>query len=210
MKLSSTFLALTGAAALVAIGGVAYAGPPWTVVIGNSSTGDPASFTSSTVEIDPVTGDQPDIEWSVPAANLTCNDGTAAGTITPGATVSKIGEITSTSINDCLGPFNIPWDFEQTSVWDINIVGDTSGVMVPVEVSGITYTMDNPDGLCTFDVTGSVPGMLDMGSQQIHLDGGGTTVSNVSGCFGMMGNGNTHTLTMALQLDDIPRVLVAN
>lgn len=210
MKLSRTSLALAGAAALVAIGGVAYAGPPWTVVIGNNSSGDPANFTSSTVEINPATGNQPDFEWSVPAANLTCEDGIAEGSFTPGATASKIGEITGVSLTTCLGPFDIPWDFEQTAVWDINIVDDTSGVFVPVSVGNINYTMENPDGLCTFDVTGSVSGTLDMGSQQIHLDGGGTQVSNVSGCFGMMGSGNPHALTMTLQLNDIPRVLVAN
>lgn len=204
MKVPRKSLAIIGAVALVSIGTAAYAGPPWTVSVGGSSTGAPASYSATTV------GTDPDIEFSVPAADLTCADGTADGTITPGATASKAGEITATEFNTCLGPFDIPLEVTQTSVWDINITGNNVGGVTPGSIGNVNAHVENPDGLCEFDVTGSVPGSFNENNQQLAVGGGGLTVSNVSGCFGAIGNGNPATFDGTYQLADIDTVTIAN
>lgn len=210
MKFPRKSFAVLGAVALISIGSAAYAGPPWTVSVGGSSSGSAATFTASTLEIDPAAGDQPDIEFSVPAADLTCDTGTADGTITPGATASTAGEISSTVFTDCLGPFGIALDVTQTCAWDLNIVGNNVSGVTPGEIDGVCAHVENPGGLCEFDVTGAVPGAFDESNQQLAVSGGGLTVSNVSGCFGAIGNGNAATFDGTYQLANIATVTIAN
>ena len=204
MKFPRKSLAVAGAVALVSIGTAAYAGPPWTVSVGGSSTGAPASYTATTV------GTNPDITFTVPGLTLNCDDGTANGTITPGATASKAGEIAGSSFNGCLGPLGIPLNVTQVGTWDINIAGDNVGGVTPGSIGSISASVSNPGGACDFDVTGSVGGSFDENTQQLSASGGGLTVSNVSGCFGLIQNGDPATFDGAYQLANIANVTIAN
>jgi len=206
MKFPRKSLAVIGAAALVSIGSAAYAGPPWTVSVGGSSTGSPASYTAATV------GTNPDITFTVPGLTLTCDDGTAAGTITPGATGTdgKAGEITSTSFNTCNGPYGIALNVTQNTTWDINLDSDNVGGVTPGNIGNVDASVSNPGGACDFDVTGSVGGSFDESTQQLAVSGGGLTVSNVSGCFGLIANADPATFDGTYQLANIANITIAN
>ncbi|MGJ9422525.1 hypothetical protein [Aeromicrobium sp. CF3.5] len=204
MKLRRQSLSMASAAALVLIGSAAYAGPPWTVSVGGSSAGGPADYTASTI------GDGPDIAVTVPKADFTCEAGTTLGSIAPGSTAAAIGRIAGSTFTDCFGPFGIELPIRQTSVWDINITGDNVGGATPASIGNITAHVENPDGLCEFDITGSVPATFDENTQQLHVDGGGLTISNVSGCFGAFGNGNPMTFEATFQLADVAPVTITN
>lgn len=205
MKFPRKSLAAAGAAALiVASGTAAFAGPPWTVSVGGSSTGSPASYTATSGQID----------FTVPGQNLGCDSGTAEGTITPGATSSKAGEITDTEFINCLGPLNIPLEVNQTSTWDINITGDNSGGVTPGQIGNVSASVSNPDGLCSFDVVGTVAGSFDENTQQLTVDNtsGPDTlfVENVDQCFGLILEGDPATFEGTYDLANIANVTIAN
>lgn len=197
-------LAVAGAAALVSIGTAAYAGPPWTVSIGGSSTGAPAAYTASTV------GASPQINFTTPAANLGCASGTAAGTITPGATTGAVGSITSSTFNSCSGPLGLTLNVTQNSAWAININGNQVGGVTPGNVSTISASVSDGSGLCSFDVTGTVPGSFNQNTQQLTVNGGGLSISNVNGCFGVINEGDPATFAATYQLAGIGAVTIAN
>lgn len=201
MKLARTSLAVAGAVALVSIGAAAHAGPPFTVLVDNQTDSTPRSFNASTTGL---------VEWSTPGVNFACDEANATGTITPGATATKLGEITGTTSSGCTWALGIQLLWTQTSAWDIHIVGNTSGVLVPVMIRNISYRVENPDGVCAYDVAGSVAGTFNMQTQQLAVDGGGTTISNVEACYGLHQDGDPHDLSVTFQLEDIGRVLVAN
>jgi len=91
-----TTIALAAAAPLVSIGGTAHAGPPWTVLIGGSSTGAPASFTTATE------GAHPNIGFNVPE---TAQQFAVSG-----------GGLTISNVSGCYGLFvdGDPMTFEAT------------------------------------------------------------------------------------------------
>lgn len=82
--------------------------------------------------------------------------------------------------------------------------------MTPASIGNIAAHVENPDVLCEFDFSGAIPGTFDQNNQQLHVDGGGLTISNVSGCFGGFGNGNPMTLKATYQLHDIAPVTITN
>lgn len=150
-----------GAAALLAVTATtAHAGPPWTVSVGGSSTGAPATFTATSGQLD----------FTVPGQNLGCDYAIFEGTITPGPTSSKAGEVTSSEFVNCVGPLGVPFEVTQTSVWDINLTGDNSGGITPGQIGNVSATATNPDGLCSFDIVGTKAAELDdKGGRQWRL-----------------------------------------
>ncbi|WP_375001742.1 hypothetical protein [Aeromicrobium sp. CTD01-1L150] len=204
MKFPRKSLAAAGAAALVMVAGAAYAGPPWTVSVGGDSTGSPASYTAETI------GASPQIEFTVPGLNLGCDSGTAEGVIIPGPTSGKAGEIADTEFIDCIGPLDIDLEVTQNATWDIEITGDNVGGVTPGAITNVDASVSNPDGLCSFDVTGEVGGAFDENTQQLSVSGGGLTVSNVDQCFGLILNGDPATFDGTYQLADIDTVTIAN
>lgn len=205
MKFPRKSLAAAGAAALIVVGGTAaFAGPPWTISVGGSSTGAPASYTAESGPVD----------FTVPGLNLGCDSSDAAGTITPGATSSTAGVITSTTFDNCVGPLGIPLEVNQTGTWDINITGDNSGGVTPGQIGNVSASVSNPDGLCSFDVSGTVAGSFDENNQALTADNtsGPDTlfVENVNGCFGLILEGDPATFDATYDLAGIANVTVAN
>lgn len=89
-------------------------------------------------------------------------------------------------------------DVTQTSVWDINILSDNVGGVTPVEIGNFRIHAEKT-GLGAFDISGQVPATFDESAQQLHIDETaqqppvgvpGLTASNVSGCFGLIANGD--------------------
>ncbi len=205
MKFPRKSLAAAGAAALIiASGTAAFAGPPWTISVGGSSTGSPATYDATSGPID----------FTVPGLSLGCDSGTAEGTITPGATSSKAGEIAETEFIGCLGPLGIDVDVTQTSTWDINITGDNAGGVTPGEIGNVAASVSNPDGLCSFNVVGTVAGSFDENTQQLTVDNtsGPDTlfVQDVDGCFGLILEDDPATFAGTYDLANIANVTIAN
>ncbi len=198
----STAIALGAAALLATTAATAHAGPPWTVSVGGSSTGAPATFTATSGPLD----------FNVPGLSLGCDYATFDGTITPGPTMSKAGEVTGSEFVNCFGPLGVAFDVTQTSVWDINIIGDNSGGITPGQIGNVSATASNPDGLCTFDIVGTKAGFIDENSQLIGSDNttGPDTlfVENVDGCYGLILEGDPATVKATYELDGIAPVTI--
>lgn len=182
----------------------AYAGPPWTVSVGGSSTGAPVSYTASTV------GASPQINFATPAANLDCVSATAVGTVTPG-TSGVLGTIGDVQLQSCSGPLGATLNNTSTAgSHDIVITGDTVNGITPVLVTGIAQTFSDDSGLCSFDGSGSVPGSFDAATQLFTISGGGLTLTNVLGCFGVINEGDPATMAATYRLSGPGTITVTN
>lgn len=132
-------------------------------------------------------------------ATITCSPGsglrasTAAGTLqTSDADGIGLGSITSVRFNNCRGPLNISFTVTAALPWSINAGSYNSGTGVTTgSVSGISATLSGPG--CTATATGTVPGTFTNSTDVLALNGGGLTISGVSGCFGLINNGNSAT-----------------
>jgi len=173
----------------------AFAATTYTVTAGSATTADnPINWHAST------TGDSPQVTFNDVDAGvtMTCDSATAAGQIDVGGGQSGSGVAT---INDpdptnhktewfgCQG-LGLTLHVAATLPWNIDATGPTSGGVTPVEISGIVAHVNDDNGLCSFDVTGSVPGSYDNATQDLAVNGGGLTIGNVGGslCPVLLGN----------------------
>lgn len=200
----SAATALSATALLAATAGVAHAGPPWTISIGGSSTGTPVPFTATSGTI----------EWTVPGMNLTCDSGTAEGTIHPGPTSGPAAIVTSTTFNGCMFPLGMELSVVQASDWNVNLTGDNSGGVTPGEITNVNASVSDADGLCSFDVSGSVASSFDENTQQLTADNTGSPtsllVSDVDGCFGLVLAGDPLTFSATYEVDQVAAVTITN
>jgi hypothetical protein len=132
---------------------------------------------------------------------LTCKSASAAGTLESGSGLSgtDIGTITSSSFTTCTGPLSLSFKVKQSGTWDLNVTASSGGVSTGF-ISGIKAALSGP--LCSATVTGSADvsysnstGVLTVAP--VSGSGHTLTVSGVSGCLGLINNGDTTTFNGA-------------
>ena len=194
MNFKRKILALAGAAALVAVGGAAYAAGPYTVTAGSTSSGTVA-YTGTT------SGASPQIKFSTPGVDMTCASGTAAGNLHLGAnaTGANIASIDSTTWTNCIGPLGLDLVVTQVGTWTLNATGDASVDPVAGSITSVNAHVENPGGACSFDVTGTMGGTFSEATQTLAVTPAGSTlvVTNVSGCFGLVSENDPATFEMS-------------
>jgi len=131
------------------------------------------------------------------STTLTCTSAKASGTLKSGSGLSGtgIGTITSTAFNNCTGPLGITFTVTQSGTWNLNLTSYTSPTSKGY-ISGISAKLSGTS--CTATVTGSADGSYSNTTGVLTLapvsgSGHTLTVSGVSGCFGLINNGNTVT-----------------
>jgi hypothetical protein len=190
MRTSLTKVLLAGAAATAAAltfsVAPAFAATTYTVAPGGSYTGTAGTTTFT----DTNTG-----------SALTCKSGKAAGTLKAGAGLSgtDIGTIASSSFTTCTGPLGITFTVKQSGTWELNLTASSGGTSTGY-VSGISASISG--SLCSATVTGSADatyvnstGVLTL--KPVSGSGHTLTISGVSGCLGLLNNGNTSTFNGA-------------
>lgn len=144
----------------------------------------------------------PDVYFAVPLLDMSCLTATANGEITGGTVPGKIGEITSSSFNNCKGPLDLDMGVDQVGTWNINITGGgpTSWTGNISNVSAHVYDLDTAGGLCEFDVNGTVAGTFNESGQLLAVNGSTLNVDNVNGCFTLIDDSDNATFIADFQL----------
>ena len=191
MQLSLKRVAIASgiAATVVAIGAAqAMAAPTYTVKIGTTATGSGTYTAASTTSL--VLTD------TTKNQTVTCASGTAAGAVPHlGAATNPLATITSTtwgtSASPCKGPAGLSFTVTQAGTWSLNgTVATTTGGVTAGQLTGVSATIAAPG--CSFKVTGTVNGSFTNSSQVLAIAATGSTLttSAVSGCFGLVANGD--------------------
>jgi hypothetical protein len=151
--------------------------------------------------------------------NVTCSSSkkaaasVASGTVKTGtykgASPLKVGTTTKLSFNNCIGPLGPVKTTPESFPYFISVdsttssKGITDGIIGPVKVK-VTMT------LCSFTVTGSAPGYFDNANHTLvvtsklpvkALSKAQLTVSGVSGCAGVVKNGQHPTYTSTYKIN---------
>ncbi|HLX50952.1 MAG TPA: hypothetical protein VKS82_21705 [Streptosporangiaceae bacterium] len=179
-------------AAVVATVAVLGAGPAfaatWTVTPGGSVSGSAGTTT---------------LKDSSTGTTVNCSSSTASGSLKSGSGLSNpIGSITSINFNNCTGPLGITFSASVSGPFPLNAnsysSGTTSGTITNVHgtltssacslvIDGTSATAHNGTVNVTFTNSTSTLKVLTTGST-LHI-------YNVSGCFGLVRNGDGATFS---------------
>jgi hypothetical protein len=130
-------------------------------------------------------------------ATLTCEVVAAAASIptAAGHSGSGIGSISETAWDTCRGPLNLTFNVvpDHDPVWAINAVGPRNATSNYGTITGVNATINGPG--CTASFSGSVRGYYDNTNGNLVLDpsvpvSSTLTASGVSGCLGIIQNGD--------------------
>lgn len=193
---SVLFLGSATAAVIALTAGPALAATTLTVkVTGSSSTGTVTASSSKTVLTDPRSG-----------VSVTCTSSKSTATVKNGTHTGtspvQVGTVTKLSFTGCTGPTGavtitvmaLPY---KLSVDSKTVSGKTDGI-----VSGISTHVSTTG--CSFNTTGSAPGFYNNSNHTLNqtpklpitpLNSAKLTVSGVSGCAGLVLNGDHPTFT---------------
>jgi hypothetical protein len=182
------------AVAAFAVASAASATGTWTVHAGSAPDGTTVAVTGST------TGTTPQIHFAdtTSGQTLTCDSGTAPGTVKTGSGQSGtgLGHINGagTTWTHCTGPGGLTFNVTGVGTWNINATSfkapTTKG-----KINNVKATVVDP-GLCSFTVTGSVTTNYSNKTHILSVPGSaGLTVSKVSGCFGIINNNDKAKFT---------------
>jgi hypothetical protein len=136
--------------------------------------------------------------------SLTCSSAKATGSLKSGSGLSGtgIGSITGTTFTTCKGPLGLTFTVTQSGTWSVNLTSN-SGAVSTGFVSSVKASLSGPD--CSATVTGSADasysnttGVLTFKS--VAGSGHTLTVSGVSGCLGLINNGDTSTFSGAFTI----------
>ena len=182
-----------GAAVLVLTAGPALAATTYTVKAGTKTSGTTA-YTAATTGA----GQQIAFNDVTTGTALGCDSGTAKGAVNLGKSLSGtgLGTITGTTWTACKGPLGLALTVTQQGTWAINATGATASNKTPGTISGVTALVKDTTGgsSCTFTVTGTVKAKVTTtpSKQQLAIAPAGSTlkVSGVTGCFGLVNNGD--------------------
>lgn len=189
-KTAALALMTAGAAAVAtALAGPAFAAS-WTVT-GNTNADGSYSAAAGTTTLK---------DGSV---NLTCTSATAKGVLANGsyATGDGIGTIAASTFTSCSGPLGLRFNVTQNGTWSINAVQpDATAGVTDGTITNVSASLSGPS--CTATVTGGVQGTYTNGTGVLSVNpsapnpnGVQLTVSGVSGCFGLIKNGDHPTFT---------------
>ncbi|GAA4481368.1 hypothetical protein GCM10023191_000150 [Actinoallomurus oryzae] len=185
MRKIATTAFLTAAAAATAISlssSPALADPTWTVGPESSGSVDfTADSTTNLVLTDNNTHTQ-----------LTCttSSGTGDAVYGSGQSGDDLANVDDLSFGNCSGPAGITFTVQSSGfAWALNAdsydgVDTTTG-----SISGVTAHLSGP--LCSADVAGSVPMTYSNDGTLSATGGSGLTITNVSGCLGLIKNNDT-------------------
>jgi hypothetical protein len=127
------------------------------------------------------------------SVTMNCTGSTAKGTLKSGSGLAGagIGSISSLAYTGCTGPLGTVTVTPGALPYSINAVSYASGVtqgnIGPVSVKVVMTG-------CSFTVTGSAPGNFNNSTSSLNLTAGsGLSVSGVSGCLGLVKNGDHPT-----------------
>jgi len=141
---------------------------------------------------------------------ITCSpSGTTPAATASGTTLANgnypngngIASINNAAFNNCKGPLNLTFAVTTTTPWSLNAVG-TDAAHPGWTVGTITNVAAKVTATgCSADVAGGVQGWYDNAGHLIvdptapNPNGVQLTISNVSGCFGLITNGQHPTFT---------------
>jgi hypothetical protein len=137
---------------------------------------------------------------------LGCDGGTAKGVATLGPNVrAKVATITATTWKNCSGPGGLVLKPKQNGTWTVNALGATTAAGVTKGYVGNVNARvsSSPDASqCSFTVTGAAVGNYNNSTGKLTLTptSSGTRVlkvSDVTGCFSLIKNGDTVTFGAA-------------
>lgn len=201
-------IAASAVAAVVAVFGgstPAYAAT-WTV--GPTPPTGPFTFNGSagtTLLTDTNTGTQ-----------LTCTSSTATGNATRGAgqAPNGIARITNTTFSGCAGPLGITFSVTHVGTWLLNAGTYAAGV-TNGNITAIQARLSGP--LCSATVTGSVSARFTNSANstspaqlQVLTTNSGLVISAVSGCFGLLRNGDRATFSGTYRITNpVPMVVTS-
>lgn len=195
-------IALTAAAGLACAVPAAFAAGTFTVTAGSAPPGTLVPFHAIT------TGPTPQVHFTDTTSNvnLTCDSGTATGTIGTGAGLSGADALTingsSTTWTNCQGAgftFTLTgsgnWQFNAASGSSTGASGTLTGVSISATGTG------SFGATCNLTISGSVAATFTDSSPNptLGLNGGGQTISGVGGTCGSLGvikNGDAATLQL--------------
>lgn len=143
-------------------------------------------------------------------ARLACESSDAAGTILSGTYSlphTFPNGVTSLAFNTCTGPLGAATATSNTLPYGLTIESYPGSQPDGTAANGVGYVgsvnVHVVNGFCEFDVTGDAPGyylnsgdlVLDPDTPGVTLPDGPLTVSNASGCFGVVSNGDQPAFT---------------
>lgn len=185
------FLMGTVAAAVVGLGaGTALAATAWHVSPGGSIT----AKSGKTTLRDPSTG-----------TTLACKSSSGKGSVKKGTHTSgtALGSITSLSFSSCTGPLGLTFKVKSSHFpWHLNAASFKSGVTTGT-ITGIHATLSGPSCSATVDGTGATKNngrvkatyTNSTGILKVLTSGGNLHIYRVSGCAGLIHNGNAATFS---------------
>ncbi|MFC5748206.1 hypothetical protein [Actinomadura rugatobispora] len=150
-----------------------------------------------------------DTQLRVPrsGAVLKCVDAEADATINNGSYSSTVGTIDSTTWTTCTGPFGLTFNVTHGGTWNIKGVQPTADPAVNVgSITNISASISGP--ACSATFTGGVPGYYRNATGTLSVDPTAPNPGNVSlvasgvtGCLGIIQNGDTAQFTGNFEID---------
>lgn len=192
--------ALLAAAGLFAVASPATAAPPWVVTVGSQTSGQVpfSAYTKAPIAFTVLNGTS--------TVNMSCGAASAAGIVRPGSysTGLAVAEIQGTAWSKCVGPgLNLSvYHPGPNNRWNLNLTGTTGPTWAGYINNINANVQSNPVGVCSFNVTGRANATFNTAqvagnnnyTQTLTVNQPNTstnlTVSGVSGCLGLIANGN--------------------
>lgn len=207
MRAMARAVLVAGGVAAAAVLGVSQASAAdftYTVAAGSAASGSSVAITGTASG----TASAPAITFTDTTTNqvLNCVSGTAPATATVNSGLAGTDLATidgaSTTWTNCTGPLGLGFTVAGSGSWDVNATGETVGGATPGTITGASAAVDDP-GVCSFDVNGSVEGTYTNGTTSTlstSATGSTLTISNVSGCFGIINEGDSATFVGTYQI----------
>lgn len=209
MKFKKT-AAVLAAVAVVAMAGPASAAPPYNVLVGASTTGTHAfgAYTKTPFTFVVAGPNGP--------VTMTCGMSTASGIARAGASSTglAIAEIQGTAWSACATAGGVQLNVAHVGKWNLNATGVATAALtdnVAGYINNINAVVTSKiPGLCNFTVTGRANSTFNEPAQTpakvfkqrltVNETAGNLAISSVSGCIGLLANGNTSTFTGVYQV----------
>ncbi len=138
---------------------------------------------------------------------LVCKSASAKGTLKKGKRLAgkNIGTITSSSFNKCSGPLSLTFKVKQSGTWDLTVTKYSSknGGVATGFISNTKALLTGPG--CSATVTGATDATYSnktatLSVKAVAKSGHLLKISKVTGCAGLINNGDTSDFTGSYKL----------
>lgn len=162
-------------------------------LVGASAATAYATVPATLTSLEPVGGaaNDPDITFTSPGSTVECDTALGLATLADSpSTHPPSGTLTNGWFQGCIEPtLQIP--FTVTALGPATFVVTGGGPSVWTgELTNLAHHFDAPDTGCEFDVTGSLDTTYTLSTHTLAITGSDLTVSNVTGCFGTVLDGD--------------------